>query len=104
MKNYCTWCHQTDEFLTSPGKPIAPISLKSPTCPQCHREITLMTFPRACQIVGISRKTMYQWVDKKLVSAVRSASGRLLICFSSLFDPSDEDNEVIKNILTDKKD
>jgi hypothetical protein len=41
MKNFCNWCHQGDEALASPEKPAVQTSAKAPTCPQCHRGITI---------------------------------------------------------------
>jgi hypothetical protein len=90
MKNFCNWCHQGDAGLASQEKPVVQASAKAPICPQCRRGITLVTIPKACEIVSVSRKTMYQWIDKGLVSTMRSASGRLLICLTSLFGPSNE--------------
>jgi len=34
---------------------------------------------------------MYQWMEKGLVSTVRSSGGTPLVCLSSLFSPSDEE-------------
>lgn len=34
---------------------------------------------------------MYQWIENGLVSVVHIASGAPLICYSSLFAPSDEE-------------
>jgi len=33
---------------------------------------------------------MYKWIEKGLVSTVRTATGAPLICLSSLFNPSEE--------------
>ena len=90
MENYCGWCHQTDDPLLLPGKRIVLALQKSFACPQCHREIALISLRKAAEIAGVSRKTIYQWINKGLVSTVRIANGRLLICFSSLFKPSSE--------------
>jgi excisionase family DNA binding protein len=100
MRNYCGWCHQADEPLLLPGNPPVRNSPNSLACPQCRREIALIQIHQACKIVGVSRKTMYQWIDKGQVSAVRSASGRLLICFSSLFGALKE--EIRERVKTDK--
>ncbi len=88
MESYCGWCHQTDEPLLLPGKPIMPVSQETVSCPQCHWEIILVSISKASEVAGVSRKTIYQWIDKGLVSTVRSSSGRLRVCFSSLFSPS----------------
>ena len=91
MTNYCTWCHQADEPSSLPGQPTEQGIAKSPTCPRCHRTITLITIRKACDLVCKSKRTMYQWIDKGLVSIVRSTSGTPLVCFSSLFVPSGEE-------------
>lgn len=91
MKNYCSWCHQADEPLSLPSQPSTQDITKSPTCPQCHRAITLITIRRACEIVNKSKRTMYQWMGNGLVSTLRTSSGTSLVCLSSLFSPSDEE-------------
>ncbi len=94
MKNYCNWCHQADDLKPPTSQPTARGSKKSPTCPQCHRGITLVSIPKACDAIGMSKKTIYKWIDKGLVSRVRTAGGRSLICFSSLFVPlAEKDDE-----------
>lgn len=91
MRNYCSWCHQADEPSSLPGQSSVQTITHSPTCPQCHRAITLITIRRACEMVSKSKRTMYQWMEKGLVSTVRSSSGTPLVCLSSLFSPSDEE-------------
>jgi hypothetical protein len=59
--------------------------MKSPACPECRREITLITIRRACEIVCKSRQTIYRWIRQELVSTLRSANGQQLVCLSSLF-------------------
>jgi excisionase family DNA binding protein len=46
----------------------------------------LIGITAAAEVVKVSRKTIYQWIEKGLVSTVRSAAGRQLVCFSSLFN------------------
>ena len=91
MKNYCGWCHQADMPFSLPGQTQVQTASKFPTCPQCHRAITLITMRKACELVSKSKRTLYQWIDKGLVSMIRSASGSPLICLTSLFIPSDEE-------------
>jgi len=43
-------------------------------------------------VVNVSRKTIYLWIEKGLVSTVRIAGGRQLVCFSSLFRKPDKDS------------
>lgn len=47
MTNYCTWCHQADEPSSLPGQPTEQGIAKSPTCPRCHRTITLIIYPQS---------------------------------------------------------
>lgn len=86
---YCCWCHQSDDPFSIAGQ-YAHGSIW-PTCPQCHRPIILVTIRKASEVSSKSRRTIYQWIDKRLVSAVRTASGAPLICLSSLFSPPDGD-------------
>src|SRR5713101_1165728 len=91
MTNYCSWCHQADEPLSLPAQPPALTISKSPLCPQCHRPVTLVTIGRACEIVSKSKRTIYQWMENGLISTVRTSGGAPLICFSSLFTPSEKE-------------
>jgi hypothetical protein len=100
MRNYCSWCHQADEHSSLPGQPPVQGITKSPTCPQCHRSITLITIRRACEMVSKSKRTMYQWIEKGMVSTVRCSSGAPLICLTSLFAPTDEE---FRDHLRDKR-
>ena len=88
MENYCSWCHQTNDPLLLLQERLVQVSHNSFACPQCNRTIILISVRKASEIAGVSRKTIYQWIDKGLISTVRNASGRLLICFSSLFSSS----------------
>jgi excisionase family DNA binding protein len=85
MENSCSWCHQNDVILF-PGVLSAQDTHRSPRCPGCARVITLISITAAAQVVNVSRKTIYQWIEKGLISTVRSAAGRQLVCFSSLFN------------------
>ena len=90
MEKYCSWCHQSNRLLSQPSVQNTP---KSPICPLCHRTVTLITIRRACDLVSKSKKTIYTWIDKGLVTVVRSASGGPLICLSSLFIPTSEEGD-----------
>lgn len=89
MRNYCSWCHQADEPSSLPGS--VQTTRNSPSCPQCQRAIILITIRKACEMVSKSKRTMYQWMEKGLVSTVRSSSGTPLVCLSSLFSPSEKE-------------
>ena len=89
METYCEWCHQGDHSVPLPAVPSLQNALKSPRCPKCQRGIALISITTASQVVNVSRKTIYLWIEKGLVSTVRIAGGRQLVCFSSLFSKSD---------------
>jgi hypothetical protein len=91
MKNYCSWCHQADEPLSLPGQAPMPNTPKSLTCPSCYRPIMLITICKACELVSKSKRTLYQWIERGLVSTVRTTSGTPLVCLTSLFAPSNEE-------------
>lgn len=101
MKNYCSWCHQADEPLSLPGQPAMPNNPKSPTCASCHRPIMLITISKACELVSKSKRTLYQWIEKGLVSVVRTSGGTPLVCLSSLFAPSEHE---VREHLQSKRD
>ena len=90
MESPCSWCHQGNNSVKTPVVPLLQHSLKSPRCPLCQRAIALVSVTTASAAVNVSRKTIYQWIEKGLVSTVRSAGGRQLVCFSSLFNQSCE--------------
>lgn len=92
ITNYCAWCHQAEEPLSLPGQPFVQSIPKAPTCPSCQCIITLVTIRKACELVCKSKRTIYQWIEKGLVSTVRTASGTPLVCLSSLFAPRDEES------------
>jgi excisionase family DNA binding protein len=85
MDNFCTWCHQSNP-LALPETPALQDSVRRPKCPRCHRSISFVGVTSAAKVMSVSRKTIYQWIDKGLVTTCRTASGRQLICYSSLFN------------------
>jgi uncharacterized protein YbaR (Trm112 family) len=85
MMEYCSWCHQSLESHRVTGQTTLLTPTKPLACPECRREITLITIRRACEIVCKSRQTIYRWIRQELVSTLRSANGQQLICLSSLF-------------------
>jgi|SRR5436190_9036989 len=93
METYCEWCHQGDHSVI-PAVPSLQNALKFPRCPKCQRGIALISITTASQVVNVSRKTIYLWIEKGLVSTVRIAGGRQLVCFSSLFSKSDRKDSV----------
>jgi excisionase family DNA binding protein len=86
MDSYCTWCHQSDLPFVMPETPPPPDPLRGPKCPRCHRGIFLIGITNAAKVMNVSRKTIYHWIEKGLITTCRTASGRQLVCYSSLFD------------------
>jgi hypothetical protein len=91
MENYCDWCHQADDLKTPAIQSV--VRGSGTSCPECRRRIILVGIPRAADAIGMSTKTMYKWIQKGLVSSVRTPGGRTLICFSSLFVPPEESDD-----------
>jgi hypothetical protein len=89
MTDYCSWCHQTDDGGQPADQPAMHNALAYPNCPKCSRLIKLITIRKACEVVSKSKKTIHEWMNKGLVSSMRSASGTPLICYSSLFVPQE---------------
>lgn len=81
LSSVCAWCQQGIEVLPEPDV----LQPRTAQCPQCRRTIRLVSIELAHSTVDVSRRTMYIWIEKGLVRTVRLASGRSLICFSSLF-------------------
>ena len=86
MDSYCPWCHQTEQSLAIPETPALQDPVRCPKCPRCHRAISLVGITSAAKVMNVSRKTIYQWIEKGLVTTCRTASGRQLVCYSSLFN------------------
>src|SRR5262245_37660431 len=95
LERTCSWCHQDNKSVHPIRK--GKVGQSPALCPICHRPILLVSIQQASQLVNRSRKTIYQWIGKRRITAVRGANGRLYICSSSLFwpqevtDPSDDD-------------
>jgi len=86
MESCCTWCHQSNESFAMPETPALQDPVRCPKCPRCHRSISLVGITSAAKVMNVSRKTIYRWIDKGLVTTCRTASGRQLVCYSSLFN------------------
>ena len=86
MDNYCTWCHQSNQSFAKPETPELQDAVRCPKCPRSHRRISLVGITNAAKVMNVSRKTIYQWIEKGLVTTCRIASGRQVICYSSLFN------------------
>jgi hypothetical protein len=92
FQDHCYWCHQTGDPTLSVGESIPQRINTSIKCPQCQRPITLITIRKACELVGVCKKTMYCWICKGRVHTLKIASGRKMICLSSLLAPNDLDS------------
>lgn len=53
-------------------------------CPLCHRQTRMLTSAQAADILDVSRRTIYRWVQERKIHAIRRPSGRLRICEDSL--------------------
>ena len=50
-----------------------------------------VSIPRACELVGVSRRTIYNWIAGGKIQYVRTAGGSVRICADTLWrepDPS----------------
>jgi hypothetical protein len=93
MKNYRMACHQADghslpQLVLETSS--ATHSNYSQICPTCNRDVILIDINMACQIIGKTRKTIYTWIKKGLITTVYLADSRQLIIYSSLFLPKQE--------------
>ncbi len=53
-------------------------------CEQCKKERHFVPLHRAFKFAGVSRSTMYYWIDKQWVHWRELPSGRRIICEESL--------------------
>lgn len=63
-------------------------SAQSIKCPECSRSVVLLTVSQACQILSVSRRSVYRWIDEGRVTVFRSATAGVRLCLSSLFVPA----------------
>lgn len=89
MKNYCAWCHQADDH-TCPELNTPQANQPKLACQQCHRPMKVIGITEAARLINLSRQTIYVWIEKGRVSVIHLASGRPLVCYSSLFLPEEE--------------
>jgi hypothetical protein len=82
---YCDWCRQGNE-------PIPMVRLHTPNmseCPTCHKSITLVTIVVASRTLGVSRKTIYNWMEKGWVQkACDWRAAKLLFATARSFVPN----------------
>ncbi|OFV79572.1 MAG: hypothetical protein A2Y78_11330 [Acidobacteria bacterium RBG_13_68_16] len=53
-------------------------------CPFCNRETEHLNVTEAAQSAHVTRRTVYNWLDRSLVHCVHRPSGRKFICMCSL--------------------
>ncbi len=57
-------------------------------CKVCNKETKFLPIHLALKIVGVSRSTVYYWMDHEWVHWLELPSGRRVICQESLSHPS----------------
>ena len=50
---------------------------------------TTVSIPRACELVGVSRRTIYNWINGGKVQYVRTAGGAIRIFAETLYREPD---------------
>lgn len=53
-------------------------------CKRCEKETHFVPLHRVRSLTGVSRSTIYYWIDKEWVHWVELPSGRKLLCKESL--------------------
>jgi hypothetical protein len=53
-------------------------------CPQCGREVLMLSPELAAEAAGTTVRNIYRWVEEKRVHFIEPASSVLLICSESL--------------------
>jgi hypothetical protein len=53
-------------------------------CCRCGRETVHLSVARASEVAGVTRATMYNWINRDLVHTVVRPSGRKFVCTESL--------------------
>jgi excisionase family DNA binding protein len=60
-------------------------------------ERTTVSISRACELVGVSRRTIYNWISDGKVQYVRTAGGSVRIFADTLWRKPDESQEPFAN-------
>src|SRR5437867_450792 len=76
--SYCYWCHQGNDRETTDST--------HAFCPVCQRPIVLISISVAAELLNMSVRTIYYWIDHGWINTLKTASGRQRVCRSSLFD------------------
>ena len=53
-----------------------------------------VSIPRACEMVGVSRRTIYNWIASNKIQYVRTAGGSVRIFADTLWRDSDGSSDV----------
>lgn len=64
-------------------------------CDHCHKETKFLPLHSAIALAGVSRSTMYYWMERRWVHWRESPSGRRLICEASLSRPMRDPPEIL---------
>lgn len=57
-----------------------------------HLDRKTVSIPRACELVGVSRRTIYNWISGGKVQYVRTAGGSVRIFEDTLWRNGDNNN------------
>ena len=61
-------------------------------CPLCADYVSLVRVTNAAKIVGVDRRTVYNYIKTKKVFGIRIAGTTLRVCSSCLLQPNDVPN------------
>jgi len=64
-------------------------------CEYCHKETRFLALHSAIALSGVSRSTMYYWMEHRWIHWRETPSGRRLICEASLSRPVPDTVEVL---------
>jgi predicted DNA-binding transcriptional regulator AlpA len=64
-------------------------------CDHCQKETHFLTLHSALALAGVSRSTMYYWMERRWIHWRESPSGRRLICEASLSRPMRDEPEIL---------
>lgn len=53
-------------------------------CADCADQFTMVTVDQAVEIVRVSARTIYRWVERGEIHFWETAEGKLLVCLNSL--------------------
>jgi hypothetical protein len=86
MKEYCPICHQFEgsQYPVCPER-LRPV--RTMKRPDCKREVALIDISTACACLGVDPRTLYRWRKAGRISFVLDSGGRVLVYWSSLFQP-----------------